>query len=281
MSNSNTVPEVQSLQDLIKEYYKTQIHSEIDTDHMQKVLNFNLAVYDTPHPSTNTIIQSFTTREEEINYLLKGSNFVDSKRLMAFTREFILGGVQQMVSKIPEMVEQGYTVVTSEQYNLHAAFKSNYLCMRKPQEHIDTEREEIQEGIQALFKELSEIQRKNKMDVNLATEWAKEQQANQEQALNDYVITIAKKEALQQIKSTQNIDNYTMLIDELEDQDYVFFNYIKERMNTADNDTVSELLTHCDFVKVRRTLSDGKQTSLFVKDFIANDPTFDYKSIQV
>lgn len=281
MSNSNTVPQVQSLQDLIKEYYKTQIHSEIDADHMQKVLNFNLAVYDTPHPSKNTIIQSFTTREEEINYLLKGSNFVDSQRLMAFTRQFIPGGVQQMVAKIPEMLEQGYTIVAPEQHNLHTAFKALYLVMRKPQEHIDTEREEIQEGIQALFKELSEIQRKNKMDVNLATEWAKEQQANQEQALNDYVITIAKKEALQKIKSTQNIDNYTMLIDELEDQDYVFFNDIKERMNTADNDIVSELLTHCDFIKVRRTLSDGKQTSLFAKDFIANDPTFDYKSIQV
>lgn len=273
MSNSNTVPEVQSLQDLIKEYFDN-IPTIIDQFKLDTIIERNLLQYELPFKIQ--LSEPITSNKQ----VLKAANFVVHENYSAYHFEQCRNH-QQLVSRAVELSAEGFESVSYDDFNLAPRFKSLILVMRKPRETVEKERSQIKQELEEIFKSEHKANIQELMSKELALEYAQRKQSEQQKSLEDYIVQQSIDEAHAELKEAMKISDYSALIESLEDQDYVFFNDIKEKMNTPDNDIVSELLTHCDFVKVRRTLSDGKQTSLFVKDFIANDPTFDYKSIQV
>ncbi|EJT1897588.1 hypothetical protein NV115_004720, partial [Vibrio alginolyticus] len=94
IANTNILPVVQPVEELIKEYYRTQvIKPELDQERVDKVLNFNRSSYSLPYISTQAP-KAFSSRKDEITYLLSGSNLIKENKLCAYHHEYVREGLQ-------------------------------------------------------------------------------------------------------------------------------------------------------------------------------------------
>ncbi|EPS3428859.1 hypothetical protein ACVD55_000241 [Vibrio alginolyticus] len=275
IANTNTLPVVQPVEELIKEYYSTQvIKPELDFERVEKVVNFNLASYKLPYISTSAP-KVFINRKEEIQHLLAGSNFIKENKLCAYHHEYVKEGLQQLLVKHAELIEQGYKTVSPKQHNLFHQLSVNKLIMKKPNNMVETDIEFIKEQVVLLLDELNEIERKERMDVVKAQEWAKSKHAEQQKAFDKAVAELAASEANNLNDMYMNFSQY---FDEIESKDYWFFDELKEICGNASNKDIEEVLTHLNFTPVRKYLADDKQHKLWVKQDKAE--TLDYKSIE-
>ncbi|EHH1103244.1 hypothetical protein J7H93_001237 [Vibrio parahaemolyticus] len=275
IANTNTLPTVQPVEELIKEYYRTQvIKSEVDQDRVEKVVNFNLASYKLPYISTSAP-KPFSNRKEEIQHLLSASNFIKENKLCAYHHEYVKEGLQYLLVKHDELIQQGYKTVTSQEHNLFHQLSVNKLIMKKPNNIIETDIQFIKEQVVLLLGELNEIERKEKMDVVKAQEWAKAVHAEQQRSFDQEVAKLAASEANNLNDMYMNFSQY---FDEIESKDYWFFDELKEVCGNASNKDIEEVLTHLNFIPVRKYLADDKQHKLWVKQDKAE--TLDYKSIE-
>ncbi|EJT1897626.1 hypothetical protein NV115_004764, partial [Vibrio alginolyticus] len=122
---------------------------------------------------------------------------------------------------------------------------------------------------------LNEIERKEKMDVVKAQEWAKAVHAEQQKAFDKAVAELAASEANNLNDMYMNFSQY---FNGIESRDYWFFDELKELCGNASNKDIEEVLTHLNFIPVRKYLADDKQHKLWVKESEAE--TLDYKSIE-
>ncbi|EGQ7683658.1 hypothetical protein IZS58_004606 [Vibrio parahaemolyticus] len=275
IANTNTLPTVQSVEELIKEYYRTQVTKpELDQERVDKVGNFNLASYNLPYISTQAP-KAFSSRKDEITYLLSGSNLTKENKLCAYHHEYVKEGLQYLLVKHAELIEQGYKTVTYKEHNLFHQLSTNKLIMKKPDSLIEEDIKFIKDQVVSLIDELNEIERKEKMDVVKATDWAKSKHDEQQKAFDKAVAELAASEA-----SSLNdmYINFSQYFDEIESKDYWFFDELKEMCGNGSNKDIEEVLTHLNFTPVRKYLADDKQHKLWVKESEAE--TLDYKSIE-
>nr|WP_319556087.1 hypothetical protein [uncultured Vibrio sp.] len=275
IASNNTLPTVQSVEDLIKEYYRTQvIKSEVDQDRVEKVVNFNLASYKLPYISTSAP-KPFSNRKEEIQHLLSASNFIKENKLCSYHHEYAREGLQYLLVKHAELIEQGYKTVTSQEHNLFHQLSVNKLIMKKPNNIIETDIQFIKEQVVLLLGELNEIERKEKMDVVKAQEWAKAVHAEQQKAFDKAVAELAASEASSLNDMYMNFSQY---FDEIESKDYWFFADVQALVGDTANKDIEEVLTHLKFIPVRKYLADDRQHKIWVMESEAE--TLDYKSIE-
>lgn len=275
IATTNTLPNVQTVEELIKDYYRTQvIKSEIDLEHVDKVVNFNRASYNLPYISTSAP-KAFTSRKDEIKYLLSGSNLVKENKLCAYHHEYIREGLQQLLVKHDELLKEGYKTVSSQEHNLFHQLSVNKLIMKKPNNMIETDIKFIKEKIVLLLEELNDIERKEKMDVVKATNWAQNKHSEQKAAYDKAIAELAASEA----NSLNDMYvNFSQYFDSIESRDYWFFDELKDMCGNASNKDIEEVLTHLNFTPLRKYLADDKQHKLWVKESEAEN--LDYKSIQ-
>ncbi|MEZ8937905.1 hypothetical protein AB6E05_01205 [Vibrio alginolyticus] len=272
---TDTLPNVQPVEELIKEYYRTQvIRSELDQERVDKVVNFNLASYNLPYISTQAP-KAFSSRKDEITHLLSGSNLTKENKLCAYHHEYVKEGLQYLLVKHAELIQQGYKTVTYKQHNLFHQLSVNKLIMKKPDSLIEEDIKFIKEQVLSLIDELNEIERKDKMDVVKAQEWAQAKHAQQQKAFDKAVAELAASEASSLNDMYMNFSQY---FDEIESKDYWFFDELKEMCGNGSNKDIEEVLTHLNFTPVRKYLADDKQHKLWVKQDKAE--TLDYKSIE-
>ncbi|ELA8172834.1 hypothetical protein RGL50_000287 [Vibrio alginolyticus] len=275
IANTNTLPTVQSVEELIKEYYRTQvIKPKLDFERVDKVVNFNLASYNLPYISTQAP-KAFSSRKDEITYLLSGSNLVKENKLCSYHHEYVKEGLQYLLVKHAELIEQGYKTVSSQEHNLFHQLSVNKLIMKKPDNMIETDIQFIKEQVVTLIDERNEIERKEKMNVIKAQEWAKAVHAEQQKAFDKAVAELAASEASSLNDMYMNFSQY---FDEIESKDFWFFDELKEMCGNGSNKDIEEVLTHLNFIPVRKYLADDKQHKLWVKESEAE--TLDYKSIE-
>lgn len=273
---TDTLPNVQTVESLIKEYYRTQvIKPELDQERVDKVVNFNLASYNLPYIST-LAPKVFSSRKDEITYLLSGSNFVNENKLCAYHHEYIKQGLQHLLMTHDELLSKGYKTVSPKDHNLFHQLSVNKLIMKKPDNLIDEDIKTIKAKVESILNELNEIERKEKMDVVKATEWAKSKHAEQQAAFDQAVAELAASEA-------NNLNdmhvNFSQYFDEIESKNYWFFEDVQALCGgDAANKDIEEVLTHLNFTPVRKYLADDKQHKLWVKESEAE--TLDYKSIE-
>ncbi|EPP6379624.1 hypothetical protein ACUNB6_000945 [Vibrio alginolyticus] len=275
IANTNTLPTVQPVEELIKEYYRTQvIKSEVDQERVEKVVNFNLASYNLPYISTQAP-KPFSDRKQEIQHLLSGNNFVKENKLCAYHHEYVREGLQQLLLVHAELIQQGYKTVSPKKHNLFHQLSVNKLIMKKPDSLIEEDIKFIKEQVLSLINELNEIERKEKMCVQTATEWAKTEHDKQQKLFDKAVAELAASEASSLNDMYMNFSQY---FDEIESKDYWFFDELKEMCGNASNKDIEEVLSHLKFIPVRKYLADDKQHKLWVKQDKAE--TLDYKSIE-
>ncbi|HCH0354522.1 TPA: hypothetical protein NJ855_000130 [Vibrio parahaemolyticus] len=275
IATTNTLPNVQTVEELIKEYYRTQvIKPEIDQERVNKVVNFNLASYNLPYMSSRAPKQ-FISRKEEIKHLLSGNNFVNENKLCAYHHEHCNLGLQHLLVTHDELLSKGYKTVSPQEHNLFHQLSVNKLIMKKPNNMIETDIKFIKEKIVLLLEELNEIERKEKMDVVKAQEWAKAKHAEQQTAYDKAIAELAASEA----NSLNDMYvNFSQYFDSIESRDYWFFEDVQAMCGDAANKDIEEVLTHLNFIPLRKYLADDKQHKLWVKESEAEN--LDYKSIQ-
>ncbi|MCS0216603.1 hypothetical protein NDJ12_22125 [Vibrio alginolyticus] len=272
---TDTLPTVQPVEELIKEYYRTQVTKpELDQERVDKVVNFNLASYNLPYISTQAP-KAFSSRKDEITYLLSGSNLTKENKLCAYHHEYVREGLQQLLLVHAELIQQGYKTVSPSQHNLFHQLSVNKLIMKKPDSLIEEDILNIKEQVVLLLDELNKIDRKEKMDVVKAQEWAKAVHAEQQKAFDKAVAEFAASEASSLNDMYMNFSQY---FDEIESKDFWFFDELKEMCGNGSNKDIEEVLTHLNFIPVRKYLADDKQHKLWVKESEAE--TLDYKSIE-
>ncbi|EHR6475128.1 hypothetical protein KUK78_004810, partial [Vibrio parahaemolyticus] len=112
---TDTLPNVQTVESLIKEYYRTQVTKpELDQERVDKAVNFNLASYNLPYISTQAP-KVFSSRKDEIKYLLSGSNFIKENKLCAYHHQFIKEGLQHLLVEHSNLISQGYKTVSFQE----------------------------------------------------------------------------------------------------------------------------------------------------------------------
>ncbi|MFM2649510.1 hypothetical protein [Vibrio diabolicus] len=272
---TDTLPNVQTVESLIKEYYRTQVTKpELDQERVDKVINFNLASYRLPFINTSAP-KAFSSRKDEITYLLSGSNLVKDNKLCAYHHEFIREGLQQLLVTHDELLKEGYKTVSSQEHNLFHQLSVNKLIMKKPDCLIEEDIKTIKEQVVSLINELYEIERKEKMDVVKATNWAQNKHSEQKAAYDKAIAQLAASEA----NSLNDMYvNFSQYFDSIESRDYWFFDELKDMCGNASNKDIEEVLTHLNFTPLRKYLADDKQHKLWVKENEAEN--LDYKSIQ-
>ncbi len=272
---TDTLPNVQTVESLIKEYYRTQVTKpELDQERVDKVINFNLASYRLPFINTSAP-KAFSSRQDEITYLLSGSNLVKENKLCAYHHEFIREGLQQLLVTHDELLKEGYKTVSSQEHNLFHQLSVNKLIMKKPDCLIEEDIKTIKAQVEYLIEELNEIERKEKMDVVKAQEWAKNKHSEQKAAYDKAIAELAASEA----NSLNDMYvNFSQSFDSIESRDYWFFDDLKDMCGNASNKDIEEVLTHLNFIPLRKYLADDKQHKLWVKESEAEN--LDYKSIQ-
>lgn len=272
---TDTLPNVQTVESLIKEYYRTQVTKpELDQERVDKVINFNLASYRLPFINTSAP-KAFSSRKDEITYLLSGSNLVKENKLCAYHHEFIREGLQQLLVTHDELLKEGYKTVSSQEHNLFHQLSVNKLIMKKPDCLIEEDIKTIKAQVEYLIEELNEIERKEKMDVVKAQEWAKNKHSEQKAAYDKAIAELAASEA----NSLNDMYvNFSQYFDSIESRDYWFFDELKDMCGNASNKDIEEVLTHLNFIPLRKYLADDKQHKLWVKESEAEN--LDYKSIQ-
>ncbi|EIZ1342402.1 hypothetical protein MOU86_001800 [Vibrio parahaemolyticus] len=272
---TDTLPNVQTVESLIKEYYRTQVTKpELDQERVDKVVNFNLASYNLPYISTQAP-KAFSSRKDEITYLLSGSNLTKENKLCAYHHEYVREGLQQLLLVHAELIDRGFKTVSPKEHNLFHQLSVNKLIMKKPDSLIEEDILNIKKQVVLLLGELNEIERKEKMDVVKAQEWAKSKHAEQQKAFDKAVAELAASEASSLNDMYMNFSQY---FDEIESKDYWFFDELKEMCGNGSNKDIEEVLTHLNFIPVRKYLADDKQHKLWVKQDKAE--TLDYKSIE-
>ncbi|WP_394133585.1 hypothetical protein [Vibrio parahaemolyticus] len=275
IASNNNLPTVQSVEELIREYYRTQvIKSELDQERVEKVVDFNLSSYKLPYISTSAP-KPFSNRKEEIQHLLAGSNLIKEHKLCAYHHEYIREGLQHLLVKHAELIEQGYKTVSSQEHNLFHQLSINKLIMKKPDSLIEEDIKFIKDQVLSLIDELNEIERKDRMCVKTATEWSQAKHDQQQKAFDKAVAELAASEASSLNDMYMNFSQY---FDEIESKDYWFFDELKEMCGNGSNKDIEEVLTHLNFTPVRKYLADDKQHKLWVKESEAE--TLDYKSIE-
>ncbi|MGU3792333.1 hypothetical protein [Vibrio diabolicus] len=272
---TDTLSNVQTVESLIKEYYRTQVTKpELDQERVDKVVNFNLASYNLPYISTSAP-KAFSSRKDEITYLLSGSNLVKENKLCAYHHEFIREGLQQLLVKHAELIDRGFKTISSQEHNLFHQLSVNKLIMKKPDCLIEEDIKTIKEQVVLLLDELNEIERKEKMDVVKAQEWAKNKHSEQKAAYDKAIAELAASEA----KSLNDMYvNFSQYFDEIESKDYWFFEDVQAMCGDAANKEIEEVLNYLKFVSIRKYLADDKQHKLWVKESEAEN--LDYKSIE-
>ncbi|MGI3049961.1 hypothetical protein [Vibrio alginolyticus] len=272
---TDTLPNVQTVESLIKEYYRTQVTKpELDQERVDKVINFNLASYRLPFINTSAP-KAFSSRKDEITYLLSGSNLVKENKLCAYHHEFIREGLQQLLVTHDELLKEGYTTVSSQEHNLFHQLSVNKLIMKKRDCLIEEDIKTIKEQVVSLINELYEIERKEKMDVVKATNWAQNKHSEQRAAYDKAIAELAASEA----NSLNDMYvNFSQYFDSIESRDYWFFDELKDMCGNASNKDIEEVLIHLNFTPLRKYLADDKQHKLWVKENEAEN--LDYKSIQ-
>ncbi|ELI1832721.1 hypothetical protein RQV66_000515 [Vibrio alginolyticus] len=273
---TDTLPNIQTVEELIKEYYRTQVTKpeQIDQERVDKVVNFNRASYNLPYISTSAP-KAFTSRKDEITYLLSGSNLVKENKLCAYHHEFIREGLQQLLVKHAELIDRGFKTVSSQEHNLFHQLSVNKLIMKKHDCLIEEDIKTIKEQVVLLLDELNEIERKEKMDVVKAQEWAKNKHSEQKAAYDKAIAELAASEA----KSLNDMYvNFSQYFDEIESKDYWFFEDVQAICGDAANKEIEEVLNYLKFVSIRKYLSDGKQRKLWVKE--SKVENLNYKSIE-
>ncbi|BCG20768.1 hypothetical protein [Vibrio alginolyticus] len=273
---TDTLPNIQTVEELIKEYYRTQVTKpeQIDQERVDKVVNFNLASYNLPYISTSAP-KAFSSRKDEITYLLSGSNLVKENKLCAYHHEFIREGLQQLLVKHAELIDRGFKTISSQEHNLFHQLSVNKLIMKKPDCLIEEDIKTIKEQVVLLLDELNEIERKEKMDVVKAQEWAKNKHSEQKAAYDKAIAELAASEA----KSLNDMYvNFSQYFDEIESKDYWFFEDVQAMCGDAANKEIEEVLNYLKFVSIRKYLSDGKQRKLWVKE--SKVENLNYKSIE-
>ncbi|HCG5516874.1 hypothetical protein P3486_23120 [Vibrio parahaemolyticus] len=272
---TDTLSNVQTVESLIKEYYRTQVTKpELDQERVDKVVNFNLASYNLPYISTSAP-KAFSSRKDEITYLLSGSNLVKENKLCAYHHEFIREGLQQLLVKHAELIDRGFKTVSSQEHNLFHQLSVNKLIMKKPDCLIEVDIKTIKEQVVSLINELNEIERKEKMDVVKATNWAQNKHSEQKAAYDKAIAELAASEA----NSLNDMYvNFSQYFDEIESKDYWFFEDVQAMCGDAANKEIEEVLNYLKFVSIRKYLSDGKQRKLWVKE--SKVENLNYKSIE-
>ncbi|HCD5196908.1 hypothetical protein [Vibrio parahaemolyticus] len=272
---TDTLPNIQTVEELIKEYYRTQVTKpELDQERVDKVINFNLASYRLPFINTSAP-KAFSSRKDEITYLLSGSNLVKENKLCAYHHEFIREGLQQLLVTHDELLKEGYKTVSSQEHNLFHQLSVNKLIMKKPDCLIEEDIKTIKAQVEYLIEELNEIERKEKMDVVKAQEWAKNKHSEQKAAYDKAIAELAASEA----NSLNDMYvNFSQYFDSIESRYYWFFDDLKDMCGNASNKDIEEVLTHLNFIPLRKYLADDKQHKLWVKESEAEN--LDYKSIQ-
>ncbi|MBE4382413.1 hypothetical protein HJ030_04475 [Vibrio parahaemolyticus] len=272
---TDTLSNVQTVESLIKEYYRTQVTKpELDQERVDKVINFNLASYRLPFINTSAP-KAFSSRKDEITYLLSGSNLVKENKLCAYHHEFIREGLQQLLVTHDELLKEGYKTVSSQEHNLFHQLSVNKLIMKKPDCLIEEDIKSIKEQVVSLLDELNDLERKEKMDVVKATNWAQNKHSEQKAAYDKAIAELAASEA----NSLNDMYvNFSQYFDSIESRDYWFFDELKDMCGNASNKDIEEVLTHLNFTPLRKYLADEKQHKLWVKESEAEN--LDYKSIQ-
>ncbi|MDW2265273.1 hypothetical protein R7070_21190 [Vibrio sp. 1557] len=273
---TDTLPNIQTVEELIKEYYRTQVTKpeQIDQERVDKVVNFNLASYNLPYISTSAP-KAFSSRKDEITYLLSGSNLVKENKLCAYHHEFIREGLQHLLVTHDELLKEGYKTVSSQEHNLFHQLSVNKLIMKKPDCLIEEDIKTIKEQVVLILDELNEIERKEKMDVVKAQEWAKNKHSEQKAAYDKAIAELAASEA----NSLNDMYvNFSQYFDEIESKDYWFFEDVQAMCGDAANKDIEKVLNYLKFVSIRKYLADGKQRKLWVHESKAE--TLDYKSIE-
>ncbi|WP_046876098.1 hypothetical protein [Vibrio diabolicus] len=248
-------------------------------------MNCNQNVYNTLYipihlsyrlPFINTSApKAFSSRKDEITYLLSGSNLVKENKLCAYHHEFIREGLQQLLVTHDELLKEGYKTVSSQEHNLFHQLSVNKLIMKKPDCLIEEDIKTIKAQVEYLIEELNEIERKEKMDVVKAQEWAKNKHSEQKAAYDKAIAELAASEA----NSLNDMYvNFSQSFDSIESRDYWFFDDLKDMCGNASNKDIEEVLTHLNFIPLRKYLADDKQHKLWVKESEAEN--LDYKSIQ-
>ncbi|MCA2487219.1 MULTISPECIES: hypothetical protein [Vibrio] len=273
---TDTLPNIQTVEELIKEYYRTQVTKpeQIDQERVDKVVNFNLASYNLPYISTSAP-KAFSSRKDEITYLLSGSNLVKDNKLCAYHHEFIREGLQHLLVTHDELLKEGYKTVSSQEHNLFHQLSVNKLIMKKPDCLIEEDIKTIKDEVEELINELYEIERKEKMDAVKATNWAQNKHSEQKAAYDKAIAELAASEA----NSLNDMYvNFSQYFDSIESRDYWFFDELKDMCGNASNKDIEEVLTHLNFTPLRKYLADDKQHKLWVKESEAEN--LDYKIIQ-
>ncbi|WP_348224219.1 hypothetical protein, partial [Vibrio parahaemolyticus] len=220
IATTNTLPNIQTVEELIKEYYRTQVTKpeQIDQERVDKVVNFNLASYNLPFINTSAP-KAFSSRKDEITYLLSGSNLVKENKLCAYHHEFIREGLQQLLVTHDELLKEGYKTVSSQEHNLFHQLSVNKLIMKKHDCLIEEDIKTIKEQVVSLINELYEIERKEKMDVVKATNWAQNKHSEQQAAYDKAIAELAASEA----NSLNDMYvNFSQYFDSIESRDYWF-----------------------------------------------------------
>ncbi|HCG8756069.1 TPA: hypothetical protein NKB00_000656 [Vibrio parahaemolyticus] len=271
---TDTLPNVESVSDLIKEYYRTQVKSEIDLERVNKVVNFNLASYNLPYISTRAP-KGFSTRKDEIKYLLSGNNFVNENKMCAYHHEYIREGLQHLLVKHDELLKEGFETVSPQEHNLFHQLSVNKLIMKKPDSLIEEDIKTIKAQVESLIEELNDIERKEKMDVVKAQEWAKAKHAEQQTAYDKAVAELAASEA----NSLNDMHvNFSQYFDSISSSDYWFFEDVQAICGDAANKDIEEVLNYLGFHSIRKHLADKKQHMIWVKQDKESD--IDFKSIE-
>ncbi|BDP34770.1 hypothetical protein [Vibrio parahaemolyticus] len=272
---TDTLSNVQTVESLIKEYYRTQVTKpELDQERVDKVINFNLASYRLPFINTSAP-KAFSSRKDEILYLLKGNNFVNENKLCAYHHEYIRESLQHLLVTHDELLSKGYKTVSPKEHNLFHQLSVNKLIMKKPDCLIEEDIKTIKEQVVSLINELNEIERKEKMDVVKAQEWAQNKHSEQKAAYDKAIAELAASEA----NSLNDMYvNFSQYFDSIESRDYWFFDDLKDMCGNASNKDIEEVLTHLNFIPLRKYLADDKQHKFWVKESEAKN--LDYKSIQ-
>ncbi|HHX8586470.1 TPA: hypothetical protein ACVO0O_000240 [Vibrio alginolyticus] len=272
---TDTLPNVQTVESLIKEYYRTQVTKpELDQERVDKAINFNLASYRLPFINTSAP-KAFSSRKDEITYLLSGSNLVKENKLCAYHHEFIREGLQQLLVTHDELLKEGYKTVSSQEHNLFHQLSVNKLIMKKPDCLIEEDIKTIKAQVEYLIEELNEIERKEKMDVVKAQEWAKNKHSEQKAAYDKAISELAASEA----NSLNDMYvNFSQYFDEIESKDYWFFEDVQAMCGDAANKEIEEVLNYLGFHSIRKHLADKKQHMVWVKQDKESD--IDFKSIE-
>ncbi|HCZ9271103.1 TPA: hypothetical protein O4G62_002656, partial [Vibrio alginolyticus] len=133
----------------------------------------------------------------------------------------------------------------------------------------------LKEKVLSILDELNEIERKEKMDVVKATNWAQNKHSEQKAAYDKAIAELAASEA----NSLNDMYvNFSQYFDSIESRDYWFFEDVQAMCGDAANKDIEEVLTHLNFIPLRKYLADDKQHKLWVKESEAEN--LDYKSIQ-